>query len=46
VAQVLQGAPKGFSDLAWNFQGTALAAGGSQGELLVWTETRQGKGFG
>ena len=25
---------------------TAIAAGGSRGELLVWTETTKGKGFG
>lgn len=46
LAQMLQGAPKGFASLAWNHQGTALAAAGRQGELLVWKQQLQGKGFG
>lgn len=45
MAQRLKGAPAGFACLAWSDQGTALAAGGSGGELLVWTETTKGKGF-
>jgi WD40 repeat protein len=46
LIQRLQGAPKGFSALAWNTQGTALASAGRQGEMLVWGPTMQGKGFG
>jgi WD40 repeat protein len=54
LIQTLQGAPAGFSCLAWNPAGgafakgmaKAIAAGGSRGELLMWTETTQGKGFG
>lgn len=46
LAQILQGAPAGFSCLAWNPSGGAIAAGGSRGEILVWTETTKGKGFG
>jgi len=54
LAQILQGAPAGFSCLAWNPAGgafakgmaKAIAAGGSRGEVLVWTETTKGKGFG
>ncbi|ESA37719.1 wd40 repeat-containing protein [Leptolyngbya sp. Heron Island J] len=45
IAQRLEGASSGFSCLAWSGQGTMLAAGGSGGELWVWTETTKGKGF-
>lgn len=45
VAQILQGAPKGFSCLSWHPQGTSLAAGGQEGEVLVWTKSTRGKGF-
>lgn len=45
MAQVLEGASGGFSYLAWSDQGTMLAAGGSRGELWIWTETTKGKGF-
>ena len=38
LVQVLQGAPKGFSALVWNPQGTELAMAGHQGELLVWKQ--------
>ncbi|MEO1144889.1 MAG: hypothetical protein AAFY26_04710 [Cyanobacteria bacterium J06638_22] len=46
LIQILEGAPTGFSCLAWHPQGSAIAAGGSQGEILVWTEALKGKGFG
>ncbi|MEO0355326.1 MAG: hypothetical protein AAF268_10920 [Cyanobacteria bacterium P01_A01_bin.3] len=46
LTQVLEGAAAGFSCLAWNPSGGAIAAGGSRGEVLVWRETTQGKGFG
>lgn len=46
LAQTLTGASAGFSCLSWSPQGVHLAAGGSQGELLVWTGTNPGKGFG
>ncbi|MEM6255741.1 MAG: hypothetical protein AAF821_22755 [Cyanobacteria bacterium P01_D01_bin.156] len=45
ITQTLDGASTGFSCLAWSEQGTMLAAGGSGGELLVWTEITKGKGF-
>ncbi|MEM8809088.1 MAG: hypothetical protein AAGF01_23965 [Cyanobacteria bacterium P01_G01_bin.38] len=45
LGQILIGATGGFSCLSWSPQGTALAAGGSQGELLVWSETMAGQGF-
>ncbi|WP_250126500.1 hypothetical protein [Chroococcidiopsis sp. CCMEE 29] len=37
AAQVLKGADAGFSCLAWHPTGQLLAAGGQQGELLVWS---------
>ncbi|MGK7907018.1 MAG: WD40 repeat domain-containing protein [Synechococcus sp.] len=46
LTQVLEGAAAGFSCLAWTPSGGAIAAGGIQGEVLVWRETTQGKGFG
>jgi WD40 repeat protein len=36
AAQVLEGAEAGFSCLVWHPTGQHLAAGGQQGELLVW----------
>jgi WD40 repeat protein len=45
VAQVLEGAPNGFSCLAWHPQGEKLAAGGQNGELLIWSKTARGQGF-
>ena len=45
IAQTLEGASAGFSCLAWSTQGTMLAAGGSEGELFVWTEATKGRGF-
>ncbi|MEM8614157.1 MAG: WD40 repeat domain-containing protein [Cyanobacteria bacterium P01_H01_bin.105] len=35
--QVLEGAKEGFSCLSWHSTGDYLAAGGQQGEVLVWT---------
>jgi len=46
VGQVLEGAPEGFSCLAWHPQGHKLAAGGQNGELLIWSKTSRGQGFG
>ncbi|PSB27374.1 WD40 repeat domain-containing protein [Chlorogloea sp. CCALA 695] len=46
LAQILQGAPKGFSCLAWHPQGQQLAAGGQCGELLIWSQGMRGQGFG
>ena len=36
-AQVLEGAKEGFSCMTWHPTGEYLAAGGQQGEVLVWT---------
>ena len=36
-AQILEGAEEGFSCLSWHPTGDYLAAGGQQGEVLVWT---------
>ncbi len=44
--QVLNGAPNGFSCLSWHPQGQQLAAGGQNGELLIWSQVMRGKGFG
>lgn len=37
AAQMLNGAKDGFSCLAWHSTGKYLAAGGQQGEVLVWS---------
>ena len=45
LGQILTGAAQGFSSLAWNAQGTLLAAGGQRGEWLIWAQSRRGLGF-
>ncbi|NJL48243.1 MAG: WD40 repeat domain-containing protein [Leptolyngbyaceae cyanobacterium SM2_5_2] len=37
AAQILEGTKGGFSALAWHPGGQQLAAGGQQGEVLVWS---------
>lgn len=46
VGQILEGAPHGFSSLAWSKDGQLLAAGGRDGELIIWSESKRDKGFG
>lgn len=46
LAQILDGVVKGFSCLAWHPQGHQLAAGGQNGELLIWSKSTRGTGFG
>ena len=46
VGQILEGTRGGFSCLAWSQNGKQLAAGGQDGELIVWSESKRGKGFG
>ncbi len=46
LVQSLKGASSGFSSVAWHPQGKYLAAGGNDGELLVWQRSNSGKGFG
>ncbi len=46
LTQLFEGAPTGFSCLAWQPSGKTLAAGGGQGEVLLWTQTKTGQGFG
>jgi len=46
LIQSLTGASNGFSCLTWHPQGHQLAAGGLEGELLVWSQALRGQGFG
>ena len=46
VGQILEGAPGGFSCVAWSQDDKQLAAGGQNGELIVWSKSKRGKGFG
>lgn len=46
LIQALDGATNGFSCLAWHPQGHQLAAGGQNGELLVWSQAMRVQGFG
>ena len=46
VGQILEGTRNGFSCLAWSKDGQNLAAGGQDGELIVWSGSKRGKGFG
>jgi len=45
LAQTLKDAPAELSCLVWSHSGDAIAAGDSQGNVLVWTKSRAGKGF-
>lgn len=45
LSQILEGADQGFSALDWNRRGSLLAAGGAQGEWLIWGQSDRGKGF-
>lgn len=44
LAHKLSGAAAGFSCLAWDPKGSRLAAGGQDGELLIWAQTKLGFG--
>ena len=46
IAQTLEGADDGFSCVAWHPQGHQLAAGGKNGELVIWSKTTRAQGFG
>ncbi|NEP10971.1 MAG: hypothetical protein F6K14_12305 [Symploca sp. SIO2C1] len=46
VEQILEGASGGFSCVAWSQNGKQLAAGGQNGELIIWSKSKRGKGFG
>ncbi len=45
VEQILEGTKSGFSCLTWSQDGKQLAAGGQDGELIIWSESKRGKGF-
>jgi WD40 repeat protein len=45
LAQGLNGAPNGFSCLAWHPKGHQLAAGGQNGEVFIWAKVLRGQGF-
>jgi hypothetical protein len=46
AAQILEGAPDGFSTLAWSPQGKYLVTGGYGDEVMVWARVMMGKRFG
>ncbi|MBR8826426.1 MAG: WD40 repeat domain-containing protein [Gomphosphaeria aponina SAG 52.96 = DSM 107014] len=46
LTQRLTGASSGFSVVAWHPSGNQLAAGGQASEVLVWTKSQRGQGFG
>ncbi|WP_313936275.1 WD40 repeat domain-containing protein [Anabaena azotica] len=46
LTQILDGASGGFSCLSWHPQDNQLAAGGKNGELIIWSKAMRGKGFG
>lgn len=46
VGQILESTGNGFSCLAWSQDGRHLAAGSQDGTLIVWSESKRGKGFG
>ncbi|MEA5569848.1 hypothetical protein [Calothrix sp. UHCC 0171] len=46
VSQVLTGISNGYSCLAWHPQGKLLAAGGDNGEIIIWSKVSRNKGFG
>jgi WD40 repeat protein len=46
LIQSINGAPGGFSCLAWQPQGYQLAVGSQNGDLLLLAKTTRGQGFG
>ena len=45
LQQTLKGVTSGFSTIKWHPEGSYLAAGGDQGEILIWKPVSRGKGF-
>lgn len=46
IVRSLTGVDLGFSCLAWHPTGKYLAAGGQNGELIIWRQSVAGRGFG
>jgi WD40 repeat protein len=46
VSQVITGVSNGYSCLAWHPQGKLLAAGGDNGEIIIWSKVSRSGGFG
>ncbi|MEO1004896.1 MAG: WD40 repeat domain-containing protein [Cyanobacteria bacterium J06638_38] len=46
LIQSLTEVANGYSCLAWHPRGKYLAAGGQNGELIIWQQSLAGKGFG
>jgi WD40 repeat protein len=45
LTQSLKGVSQGFSCLSWHPRGEQLIAGGENGEILIWSQTKRGQGF-
>ncbi|WP_253274248.1 WD40 repeat domain-containing protein [Myxosarcina sp. GI1] len=46
LVQTLKGVAQGFSSLTWHPTGTHLAAGGQNGEVIIYQQSFASKGFG
>ena len=46
LSQTIKGFQEGVSCVSWNFTGEQLAAGGTIGEIKIWTVSQRAKGFG
>jgi WD40 repeat protein len=46
LSQNLTGIKGGFSCLKWSYQGDKLSIGGDYGEILIFSQSQRGQGFG